>query len=73
MRWTMSSDRVPEAWYNVVPHLREPLQPPLHPRTREPVTPDLLTPLFPVALIRQEMSAETYIDIPGEVLDILRM
>ena len=73
MRWTMSSDRVPEAWYNVVPHLPEPLQPPLHPGTREPVTPDLLTPLFPMALIRQEMSAETYIDIPGEVLDILRM
>ena len=73
MRWTMSSDRVPEAWYNVVPHLPEPLQPPLHPGTHEPVTPDLLTPLFPMALIRQEMSAETYIDIPGEVLDILRM
>lgn len=73
MRWTMSSDRVPEAWYNVVPHLPEPLQPPLHPGTREPVTPDLLTPLFPMALIRQEISAETYIDIPGEVLDILRM
>ncbi|HVB13445.1 MAG TPA: TrpB-like pyridoxal phosphate-dependent enzyme [Candidatus Dormibacteraeota bacterium] len=73
MRWTMSSDRVPEAWFNVVPTLPEPLQPPLHPGTRQPVTPDLLTPLFPMALIGQEVSAETYIDIPGEVLDILRL
>jgi len=73
MRWTMPSDRVPEAWYNVVPQLPEPLQPPLHPGTREPVTPDLLTPLFPMALIGQEVSSEPYIDIPGEVLDILRL
>ncbi len=73
MRWTMASDRVPEAWYNVIPHLPDPLQPPLHPGTREPVTPDLLTPLFPMPLIMQEVSTETYIDIPGEVLDILRL
>ncbi|HVB52735.1 MAG TPA: TrpB-like pyridoxal phosphate-dependent enzyme [Candidatus Acidoferrales bacterium] len=73
MRWTMSSDRVPEAWFNVVPSLPEQLLPPLHPGTREPVTPDLLTPLFPMALIGQEVSAEPYIDIPGEVLDILRL
>ena len=73
MRWTMPSDRLPEAWYNVVPDLPEPLQPPLHPGTREPATPDLLSPLFPMALIGQEVSLESYIDIPGEVLDILRL
>ncbi|MGH7609062.1 MAG: TrpB-like pyridoxal phosphate-dependent enzyme [Candidatus Dormibacteria bacterium] len=73
MRWTMSSDRVPQAWYNVVPDLPEPLRPPLHPGTREPLTPDLLIPLFPMALIGQEVSTEHYIDIPGPVLDILRL
>src|SRR5438128_7519632 len=73
MRWTMPSDRVPEAWFNVGPHLREPLQPPLHPATRRPVGPDDLAPLFPMALIGQEVSAEPWIDIPGEVLDVLRM
>jgi tryptophan synthase beta chain len=73
MRWTMSPDRMPEAWYNVVPDLPEPLQPPLHPGTREPATPDLLSPLFPMALIGQEVSLKSYIDIPGEVLDILRL
>ena len=66
-------DRVPEAWFNVVPHLPEPLQPPLHPATRQPVGPDDLAPLFPMALIGQEVSAEPWIDIPGEVLDVLRL
>src|ERR1700738_153594 len=72
-RWTMSSARAPEAWFNVVPHLPEPLQPPLHPATKEPVGPDDLAPLFPMALIGQEVSAEPWIDVPGEVLDILRL
>src|SRR5256886_11452375 len=51
----------------------EPLQPPLHPATREPVGPDDLAPLFPMALIGQEVSTDQWIDIPGEVLDVLRM
>jgi tryptophan synthase beta chain len=46
--------------------------PPLHPGTKEPVTPDLLAPLFPEALILQEVSTEEWIDIPGEVLDVYR-
>ena len=73
MRWTLPSDRVPEAWFNVVPHLPEPLQPPLHPGTKQPVGPDDLAPLFPMALIGQEVSAEPWIDVPGEVLDVLRL
>jgi tryptophan synthase beta chain len=72
-RWTMPSDRVPEAWFNVAPNLPTPLDPPLHPATRQPVGPDDLAPLFPMALIGQEVSAEPWIDIPGEVLDILRL
>jgi len=72
MRYILTDDRLPEAWFNVVPHLPEPLQPPLHPGTREPVGPDDLAPLFPMALIGQEVSAEPWIDIPGEVLDVLR-
>jgi tryptophan synthase beta chain len=72
MRYILTEDRLPEAWFNVVPHLSEPLQPPLHPGTRQPVGPDDLAPLFPMALIAQEVSAEPWIDIPGEVLDVLR-
>ena len=73
MRWNLPSDQVPEAWFNVIPHLTSPLDPPLHPGTREPVGPDDLAPLFPMALIGQEVSGEPWIDVPGEVLDVLRL
>ena len=72
-RWTLPSDRVPSAWFNVAPHLPAPLEPPLHPATRQPVGPDDLAPLFPMALIGQEVSTAPWIDIPGEVIDILRL
>src|SRR5437773_1829585 len=72
-RWTLPPDRIPSAWFNVVPRLPEGFQPPLHPATREPVGPDDLAPLFPMALIAQEASGEPWIDIPGEVLDVLRL
>src|SRR6201991_4802336 len=72
-RWTLAPDKIPTAWFNVAPHLSSPPQPPLHPGTREPVGPDDLAPLSPRALIGQEVSAEPWIDVPGEVLDILRL
>ncbi|MDY6795547.1 MAG: TrpB-like pyridoxal phosphate-dependent enzyme [Actinomycetota bacterium] len=58
---------IPEAWYNVLPDLPKPLEPPLHPATKEPVTPDDLAPLFPMGLIEQEVSTDNYIEIPEEV------
>ena len=73
MRFDLPADQMPTAWYNALPRLDEPMQPPLHPGTREPVGPDDLAPLFPMALISQEMSAAPWIDVPGEVLDILRL
>ncbi|MEU7814612.1 TrpB-like pyridoxal phosphate-dependent enzyme [Pseudonocardia sp. NPDC049154] len=72
-RWTLPPDRIPSAWFNVAPHLPEPVDPPLHPATREPVGPDDLTPLFPMELIGQEVSTAPWIDVPGEVLDILKL
>jgi len=73
MRWTLPSERIPQAWFNVVPHLPTPLQPPLHPGTRQPIGPDDLAPLFPMALIAQEVTAEPWVDIPGPVLDVLKL
>jgi len=73
VRYNLPADRLPTAWFNVAPHLPEPLQPPLHPGTKQPIGPEDLAPLFPMALIAQEVSAEPYIDIPGEVLDVLRL
>jgi tryptophan synthase beta chain len=72
-RWTMASDRIPDAWFNVLPHLPAPLDPPLHPATRQPVGPEDLAPLFPMELIKQEVTQEQWVDVPGPVLDILRL
>ncbi|TWF81060.1 tryptophan synthase beta chain [Pseudonocardia hierapolitana] len=72
-RWTLPPEKIPSAWFNVAPHLPKPVDPPLHPGTRQPVGPDDLAPLFPMALIEQEVSTEPWIDVPGEVLDILRL
>src|SRR3954470_3107552 len=72
-RYELSEDAIPSAWFNVLPVMPEPLQPPLHPATKEPIGPDDLAPLFPMGLIGQEVSAEPWIDVPGEVLDILRL
>ena len=60
---------MPKKWYNILPDLPEPLPPPLNPATKEPIKPEDLEAIFPKALIAQEMSGESYIDIPEEVLD----
>ena len=73
MRIDLDADRMPTAWFNVVPQLPAPLDPPLHPGTREPIGPDDLAPLFPMALIAQEVATEAWVDLPGEVVDILRL
>jgi len=73
MRWNLPGSDLPTTWFNVVPHLGSPLEPPLHPATREPLGPDDLAPLFPMALIAQEVTSDPYVDIPGEVLDVLRL
>jgi tryptophan synthase beta chain len=73
MRFDLPASQLPTSWRNVLPAMPEPLAPPLHPATREPVGPDDLAPLFPMGLIGQEVSADPWIDIPGEVLDILRL
>ncbi|OAP25127.1 tryptophan synthase subunit beta [Amycolatopsis sp. M39] len=54
----------------MVPDLPEPPPPPLHPGTREPAD---LAPLFPQALIEQEVTTERYLDIPEEVRDVYRL
>src|SRR6266550_4437501 len=64
---------MPARWYNLVADLPEPPPPPLHPATHEPVGPADLAPLFPMALIAQEVSGERYIDIPEAVQDIYRL
>ena len=73
LRILLDESQLPSAWYNILPDLPEPAAPPLHPGTMKPISPDDLAPLFPMGLIEQEASMEPWIDIPGEVLDILRL
>jgi tryptophan synthase beta chain len=69
----LAEDELPTAWFNIAPSLPSAPSPYLHPQTREPVGPDALTPLFPMALIQQEVATEPWIDIPGPVLDTYRI
>jgi tryptophan synthase beta chain len=69
----LDESQVPTQWYNLVPDLPSPPPPPLHPGTLQPVGPADLAPLFPDELIAQEVTAERYVDIPGEVLDVYRL
>ncbi len=63
----LEENEIPTSWYNIVPDLPVPLPPVLHPGTGKPIGPADLAPLFPMALIMQEVSSERYIEIPDEV------
>ena len=67
----LQEDEIPKQWYNIQADLPNPLQPPLHPATGQPVGPDDLAPVFPMNLIEQEMSQERWIDIPEGILEKL--
>ena len=69
----LTENEMPQQWYNIQADMPNPMLPPLHPATKEPVGPQDLAPLFPMALIEQEVSQEQYIDIPGEVMDIYKI
>ncbi|MEV6447173.1 TrpB-like pyridoxal phosphate-dependent enzyme [Amycolatopsis sp. NPDC051716] len=72
-KYVLDEADLPAQWYNVIPDLPEPPPPPLHPGTREPVGPDDLAPLFPQALIAQEVTTDRYVDIPEEVREVYRL
>jgi tryptophan synthase beta chain len=69
-KFTLHVKEMPNRWYNILPDLPTPLAPPLHPGTKQPVGPQDLAVLFPMALIMQEVSSERFIEIPDEVLDV---
>ncbi len=73
VKYVLDENELPKKWYNVNADLPKPLAPPLHPVTLKPLGPQDLAPLFPMELIRQEMSADRFIDIPSEIRDILRI
>ncbi len=72
VKYTLTEQQMPTAWYNIQADLPAPAPPVLHPGTGQPITPDDLAPLFPMALIMQEVSQERTIEIPEEVQSIYR-
>jgi len=72
-KFTLPENEMPQQWYNIQADLPVPLPPVLHPGTKQPIGPQDLAPLFPMELIKQEVSTERYIDIPEELQDILRL
>jgi len=70
IQYNLPQSRIPEAWYNIAAELPKPMAPPLHPGTLQPLGPEDLAPLFPMALILQEVSQEREIEIPGPVRQV---
>src|SRR5437588_2570248 len=69
-KFLLNEDEMPRSWYNIVADLPNPPAPVLHPGTHQPVGPADLAPLFPMALIMQEVSTERYIDIPEPIRQV---
>src|SRR5947209_5053690 len=72
-KFILNEDRIPTHWVNLMADLPGPPAPPLHPGTKQPAGPDDLSPLFPMALIGQEVSADPEIEIPDQVRDVYRL
>ncbi len=73
VKYLLDESRLPKSWYNIAADLPKPLDPPLHPGTGQPLGPDDLAPLFPMALIEQEVSTEREIEIPDPVREVYRL
>ena len=69
----LDEEQMPKKWYNVQADLKSPLDPPLHPKTQKPIGPEDLSAIFPMELIRQEVTTDRHIDIPEEVREVLRL
>ena len=72
-RYLLPEEAIPTSWYNLAADLPTSLPPVLHPGTLHPIGPDDLAPLFPMAIIGQEVSTERFIAIPDEVLAVYRL
>ncbi|HEX5992306.1 MAG TPA: TrpB-like pyridoxal phosphate-dependent enzyme [Thermomicrobiales bacterium] len=72
-RYLLPEESIPTSWYNLAGDLPKPPPPVLHPGTHQPIGPDDLAPLFPMAVIGQEVSTERFIPIPEEILAVYRL
>src|SRR6266404_5430528 len=72
-KFLLDEKDLPTKWYNIQADFKTPAPPVLHPGTGEPIGPQDLAPLFPMALIKQEVSQERWIEIPDGIRDVLRL
>ncbi len=72
-KFLLDESQIPKAWYNIQADLPGPLPPVIHPGTKQPIGPADLAPLFPMEIIKQEVSQERYIEIPEPVRDVYRL
>ena len=72
VKYVLDEKQMPRTWYNLAADLPKPLPPVLHPGTKEPIGPADLAPLFPMEIIKQEVSTEREIEIPKPVREIYR-
>ena len=68
----LREDEMPTQWYNLAADFKHPMPPPVDP-TGTPIGPEALAPVFPMNLIEQEVSTQRWIDIPEELLGILKI
>ena len=69
----LDENDMPKKWYNIQADLKKPLDPPLNPNTKKPIKPEELKQIFPMELIKQEVSRERFIKIPKEILEIYKL
>ncbi len=72
VKYTLPESKIPKSWYNIQADLRDAAPPVLHPQSKEPIGPEDLAALFPMELIKQEVSTDREIEIPEPVRDIYR-
>jgi tryptophan synthase beta chain len=69
-RFTLSQADIPKQWYNLLADFPQPMPPPLHPGTKEPVSLEMMTQIFPENLVKQEMCPDRWVEIPEPVREI---
>ena len=72
-KFILDENEMPKRWYNIQADLNSPLKPALNPKTLKPLTPEDLSVIFPMELIKQEVSRERYIEIPEDVLEVYKL
>src|SRR5882672_11354567 len=72
-KFPLDEKDIPSKWYNIQADFKTPAPPVIHPGTKQPIGPQDLAPLFPMELIKQEVSQQRWIEIPEEIRDVYRL